>query len=272
MNHSIYQADYWDEAGGGQYMSDWNSALYLKFKKERTQPAADLAARLRTYSPEKIADIGCGPGNSTAVLRSVFPKAELCGIDASQNMIEKARQEHPELKFILCDINDIGSGYDLFFSNACLQWVPDHIRLLPHLMQKLNAGGVLAVQMPMNQEEPLYRIIAEVTGASKWGFPKTCFESNSVLSPDEYYDILSECSADFQIWETVYCHALPSHQALVDWAKSTRLRPYLDALDDEKAALLESEILHGVQEAYPVRRSGNVLLHFRRFFFTAVRQ
>ena len=88
-------------------MSDWNSTLYLKFKKERTQPAADLAARLRTYNPEKIADIGCGPGNSTAVLRSVFPKAELCGIDASQNMIEKARQEHPELKFILCDINDM---------------------------------------------------------------------------------------------------------------------------------------------------------------------
>lgn len=51
-------------------MSDWNSELYLKFKAERTQPAIDLARRMELEKPEKIADIGCGPGNSTAVLHT----------------------------------------------------------------------------------------------------------------------------------------------------------------------------------------------------------
>lgn len=97
-------------------MSDWNSSLYLKFKKERTQPAMDLACIIRTYHPEKIADVGCGPGNSTEVLRSVFPNSEIHGIDNSQNMIDKAQKEHPELTFYLCDVNNIQSGYDMLFS------------------------------------------------------------------------------------------------------------------------------------------------------------
>ena len=252
-------------------MADWNSSLYLKFKKERTQPAIDLANRVRTYHPERIADIGCGPGNSTEVLKSVFPDSELHGIDNSQDMIGKARKEHPELTFYLCDVNDIQNGYDMLFSNACLQWLPDHASLLPKLMNKLNPDGVLAVQLPMNQREPLFRIIDEVASDSSWGLGDRCFQSNDTLHPDEYYDILSKCSSDFQMWETTYYHSLPSHQALVDWVKGTRLRPYLDALDSKNAESFENEVLHRTMEAYPVRDDGNVLLRFRRFFFVAVK-
>lgn len=252
-------------------MSDWNSTLYLKFKKERTQPAIDLANRVREYSPKKIADIGCGPGNSTEVLKAVFPTSEIHGIDNSQNMIEKARKEHPELIFQLCSAADIQSGYDMLFSNACLQWIPDHASLLPRLMSKLSDGGILAVQMPMNENEPLFRIIADVASDPKWNLGNHCFNVNDTLSPDEYYDILSGCSSDFQLWETVYYHILPSHQALIDWVKGTRLRPYLDALNGENAAAFEKEILRHTIEEYPARSDGNVLLRFRRFFFVAVK-
>lgn len=251
-------------------MTDWNSSLYLKFKKERTQPAVDLANRLRAYHPEKIADIGCGPGNSTEVLRSVFPHSEIHGIDNSQDMIDKAMKEHPALTFHLCDINDMLGGFDILFSNACLQWLPDHASLLPWLMDKLNGGGVLAVQLPMNHEEPLFRIIGETASNPRWELGE-CFQPNDTLCPDEYYHILSGCSSDFQMWETVYYHALPSHHALVDWIKGTRLRPCLDALDSENAVLFEKEILRRTVEAYPVRSDGNVLLRFRRFFFIAAK-
>lgn len=252
-------------------MADWNSSLYLKFKAERTQPAIDLANRLRVYHPAYIADIGCGPGNSTAVIKSVFPKAEVIGLDNSDSMIRKAKEEHPDLQFRLCDVTDLNGEFDLLFSNACLQWLPDHGALLPRLMDHLSPGGVLAAQIPMNQDEPLFRIIHEVSSQPRWGFRNIHFDVNKTLEPAEYYDILSGCSSAFQIWETVYCHSLPSHDALLDWVRGTRLRPYLEALSDADAAAFESELLLQAKEAYPFQKDGSVLLRFRRFFFTAER-
>ena len=69
-------------------MSDWNPDKYLMFKKQRTQPAIDLADRLCALEPATVADIGCGPGNSTAVLKRTFPNARIVGVDSSEAMIE----------------------------------------------------------------------------------------------------------------------------------------------------------------------------------------
>ena len=148
-------------------MADWNSAQYLKFKNERTQPAVDLAMRIKN-NPKTIVDIGCGPGNSTKVLRDIFTDANILGIDNSPNMIEKAKSEHSDIDFDLCDALSLDGKYDLLFSNACLQWIPNHDTLIPSLMEKLNDGGILAVQVPMNGEEPLFRLIREVANESKW--------------------------------------------------------------------------------------------------------
>lgn len=107
-------------------MADWNSTQYLKFKKQRTQPAVDLAMRVLDRNPKAIVDIGCGPGNSTSVLKQLFPNAKILGIDNSSNMIEKARKDHPDISFRLCDALALEGQYDLLFSNACLQWIPNH--------------------------------------------------------------------------------------------------------------------------------------------------
>ncbi len=96
-------------------MVDWNAAQYLKFQNQRTQPAIDLAMRIAGHNPQTIADIGCGPGNSTAVLKKVFPSADILGVDNSPNMIEKAQKEHPELSFCLCDALSLPGQYDLLF-------------------------------------------------------------------------------------------------------------------------------------------------------------
>lgn len=252
-------------------MVDWNSEQYLKFKQQRTQPAADLAARIKRYRPKTMVDIGCGPGNSTAVLKEVFPDTDILGIDSSQNMIQKARAAYPDLRFELCGARDLEGSYDLLFSNACLQWIEDHRRLLPELMKKLNPGGVLAVQIPINGEEPLFRIISEIAAESRWNFKDVFFETNTALTPEEYFDILSGCSAEFDLWETVYYHPMPSHQSLIEWIKATRLRPYLDALSEEDGLLFQQEIKKRAQKIYPIKQNGEILFRFRRLFFTAVR-
>lgn len=251
-------------------MADWNSTQYLKFKNERTQPAVDLAMRIKNI-PKTIVDIGCGPGNSTKVLRDIFTDANILGIDNSPNMIEKAKSEHSDIDFDLCDALSLDGKYDLLFSNACLQWIPNHDTLIPSLMEKLNDGGILAVQVPMNGEEPLFRLIREVANESKWELSGVKLQPNETLTPSEYYNILSKYSSAFDMWEVKYYHTMSDHKALVDWVKGTRLRPYLDYLGVEKGAEFEAEIIERSKELYPITHNGNVVLGFRRFFFMAVK-
>ena len=62
----------------------WDPKTYLAFGAERTRPAADLLARVPVAEPRRVADLGCGPGNSTALLRARWPEAEIDGNRARQ--------------------------------------------------------------------------------------------------------------------------------------------------------------------------------------------
>ncbi len=252
-------------------MADWNAEQYLKFEQQRTRPARDLLLQLNGRAPRTAVDIGCGPGNSTAAIAACFPDAALVGIDSSPNMIERAQAAYPALRFRLCDALQLAGKYDLLFSNACLQWIPDHATLIPALMNRLNDGGVLAVQIPMNGEEPLFRIIREAAAEPRWGLQAVTPQPDETLAPAAYFDILSGCAASFDLWETRYYHRLPGHRALVDWVKGTRLRPYLDCLSEADGEAFMREIQARAARVYPVQSSGEVVLGFRRFFFTAVK-
>lgn len=255
-------------------MTSWNSAQYLKFKKERTQPAVDLASRISVKNPKNILDIGCGPGNSTYVLYERYPHADILGIDNSENMIETARAAYPELKFMLCDaekFSGLEKKFDIVFSNACIQWIPNHAELLSHLMNLLDKGGVLAVQIPANYEEPIYKIIADVSSSDKWkskfSHPRKLYS----LRPNEYYDILSKISSDFNMWCTTYCHRMKSHAQILEWYRGTGLRPYLDVLSEDEQADFEDDIYEVLVNTYPTQQNGEIIFRFPRLFFTAVK-
>jgi trans-aconitate 2-methyltransferase len=256
-------------------MADWDSAKYLQFKNERTQPAIDLANKVPLKNPLKIIDIGCGPGNSTQVLAKKFPNAKIIGIDRSENMIEAARKQHPELEFRVGnaagDLTRLGTDFDLVFSNACIQWIEGHDRLLPNLMKLLKTGGVLAVQTPMNYEEPIHRLIEKTIASPKWKpfFPQPRIFYN--LTQEEYFDLLSEISCDFSIWQTIYFHTMDSHRSIYEWYSSTGLKPYLDILPEKEKPAFEKEIMAGIRAGYPQQKNGKIIFRFPRFFFTAIK-
>lgn len=256
-------------------MSDWNSDLYLKFKAQRTQPAIDLAARLGG-EPREIIDLGCGPGNSTRVLKNRFPNAHIVGADSSENMLEKARSENPDLEFALLDIaGDLGAyrgKYDVVFSNACFQWLPNHRELFPRVFELLKSGGVLAAQIPMNYDEPIHKIIQRISESPKWSakFPeKRIF---GTLTIPEYHDVIGSMTSDFELWQTIYCHRMPSIESIIEWYRSTGLRTYLAALSEEEGAEFVAEISAQLEKEYPKQANGEIIFRFPRFFFIAKRE
>ena len=130
-------------------MADWNPSLYLQYGAERTRPAAELLARIPLDDVATLADLGCGPGNSTALLRHRWPNAQITGVDNSPAMLEEARSALPGCRFVESDIRQYkpDQALNLIYANASLQWVPDHYDLLPHLVSLLALNGVLAIQM-----------------------------------------------------------------------------------------------------------------------------
>src|SRR5579862_2116752 len=101
-------------------MPTWNAGQYLRFADERTRPCRDLAAAVALDAPRRIVDLGCGPGNSTAVLAARWPGAEIIGLDSSETMIAAARREAPQRTWLLGDIASWTSEapFDVVFSNA----------------------------------------------------------------------------------------------------------------------------------------------------------
>ena len=148
----------------------WSAAQYLKFEHERTRPVRDLVQRIPLAHVETAADIGCGPGNSTEVLRERYPQAHIVGLDSSPDMIQAARKRLPSVAFEVADIREwrAKEPLDVILANAVLQWIPDHETLLPALIGKLKPGGALAAQLPDNLDEPSHRLMAAVASDGPW--------------------------------------------------------------------------------------------------------
>jgi trans-aconitate 2-methyltransferase len=260
-------------------MATWDDRQYLKFGDERTRPARELLARVPLTSAARVVDLGCGPGNSTALLRERFPSARLTGVDSSSAMLERARQELPGLDFVEADVASFHASEppDLLFANAVLHWLPDHAALLPRLLAELRPGGVLALQMPRNFSEPSHRLMRETSADAEPGGTSSLTRLASVrdltpvASPEFYYDLLAPLAQSVDVWETVYQHVMSDATAIVEWVKGTGLRPYLDALTaDERPRYLE-RYTAGIAQAYPARSDGPRLFRFPRLFLVAVR-
>lgn len=248
-------------------MQDWNPTSYLRFEAERTRPVKELAARIQFSQAINITDLGCGPGNSTAVLSKLHPKARITGVDSSPAMLEKARALLPHCEFQEQDISrwQAPKKQDIIFANASLQWVPDHPILFPHLVSQLSPTGVLAVQMPDNWQEPTHRLMREV--ADEQGHSHQ--HRDTILSAQEYYDLLRQAGCEVDIWRTTYFHVLSSTQAIIDWLSTTGLRRFVNHLSTEQQETYLERYHQLLSEHYPARSDDQVIMPFPRLFIIA---
>jgi trans-aconitate 2-methyltransferase len=257
-------------------MPTWNPNQYLRFARQRTRPGHDLAERIEVERPQRVIDLGCGPGNSTHVLAERWPAAGIMGIDTNAAMIEAARQAYPTQTWAIGDIAhwtaEEGEQFDVVFSNAALQWVKDHARLFPLLLARVAPGGALAVQMPANGDAPAHQAMRDQAASEPWRgfFPAEGARQWHAHATGFYYDLLSPQAARIDLWETTYLHVLPDAAAIVEWYKGTGLRPFLDFLASEAdRARFLAEYGQRIRQAYPARPDGRVLFPFRRLFLIA---
>jgi trans-aconitate 2-methyltransferase len=261
----------------------WDPGQYLQFADERGRPFADLLARVGAVSPGYVVDLGCGPGNLTAILSERWPQAQVLGLDNSPEMIAaanagaRASAAAPaagRFSFALADIRDWRPDrlVDVFVSNAVLQWVPDHLGLLTRWTGLLAPGGWLAVQLPGNFDQPSHAILRDMAGSSRWRSLLGDVSLNRQAGdPATYIDLLARAGCSVDAWETTYLHVLHGDNPVLEWYRGTGLRPVLAALPPERAPEFLGEYAERVHDAYPPAPYGTVF-PFRRVFVVATRR
>jgi trans-aconitate 2-methyltransferase len=254
----------------------WSAAQYVKFEGERTRPARDLVQRIPLAHVESAVDLGCGPGNSTEVLRERYSGARIIGVDSSADMIEAARERTPDIEFEIADIREWrpDGPLDVILANAVLQWIPEHGTLIPSLLARLRPGGVLAVQMPDNFDEPSHRAMREVAEAPPWAgkLAAASAERADIRAAEWYFRLARAHARHIDVWRVTYYHPLAEGpRAIVEWVKGSGLRPFLNPLDDEDRLEFLARYEDAIAEAYPAEPDGTVILPFPRLFFLATR-
>ena len=260
----------------------WDPDRYLTYADERGRPFVELVARIRADGPRTVVDLGCGPGNLTALLADRWPDATIRGLDSSPEMIATARAGDPRVEFEVADLSDWAAtsggaadsdgeeagSVDVLVSNATLQWVPGHLDLLPALVARVSPGGWFAFQVPGNFDEPSHTIRADLAAEAPYAAHTRDVAVPASHDPATYLHELTALGCTVDAWETTYLHVLTGEDPVFTWVSGTGARPTLQALPDDVRPAFEDEFRRRLRAAYPPRAHG-VVLPFRRIFVVA---
>jgi len=253
----------------------WDPKKYGQFIDLRTRPAHDLLAAIPdSFQPQTVYDLGCGPGNSTHLLKNRWPHAKIIGFDSSTEMLNEAKFLYPEIYFMEGDIAHFSSNekIDCLFANASLQWLDNHHILIPKLLETLNAGGVFAIQMPNNFHSALHQTSIQILQSHMDWQPYLRNLRYGVLTTplyqlSWYYDLLINSGmTSLQLWETEYLLEMPDYQSIFDWVKGTALLSVMSAMGSENQTQFKNSYVKAMTMEYPLQENNKILLPFRRIF------
>ena len=254
----------------------WDPAVYARYKVYRERPALDLMAQVPAdLEPREVWDLGCGTGEQAVLLRRRYPAARIHGLDSSAEILAEARGRDADVDWVQGDVADFSPGAppDLIFTNATLQWLPEHQLLFPRLARLLSPGGVFACQAPQTFDTPWHRLLRDTAADGPWaGRLEGVRGVRQVAPPEAYYDWLAPICPVVDIWSTVYLHVLKGPDPVVEWMRGTGLRPFLQGLADEaeQSAFLDAYRAR-LAGAFPARSDGLTLFPFPRLFIVARR-
>jgi trans-aconitate methyltransferase len=157
----------------------WDAALYDGRHAFVYEYGRELAALLDPGPGERILDLGCGTGHLTQAIADAG--AEVVGLDASADMVECARREHPGLTFVEADARAFAlePAFDAIFSNAALHWIGEPGTVAARVAAHLRPGGRFVAEFGgkgnvatmLAALEGAARDVARQAFANPWYFP-----------------------------------------------------------------------------------------------------
>lgn len=220
----------------------WNPGQYEKFKNERSRPFHDLLALVDPSGVRTAVDLGCGTGELTKLLHEKLRAERTTGIDSSAQMLAKANSfAGGGLTFTQNAIESFApmTPYDVVFTNAALQWLPNHRELIPRVLQWVAPKGQIAIQVPANFDHPSHTI-AHALGDEMFpgrltGMAAAVNKTRSVLDVADYATMLfHEGFEENRCRLEVYLHPMSSGREVVEWTKGTMLTSFQAQLSPDE--------------------------------------
>lgn len=240
----------------------WDPQRYEGFAEHRARPFHDLVARVGADDPRVVVDLGCGPGALTRTLAQRWPEAQIVGLDDSPAMLERARAglegpDAPEnVRFERVDASQWrpDGTVDVVVSNAMLQWIPTHRRLIRRWLGDLRPGAWFAAQIPRPYQQPSHAAIVDLAEDPVFSEALHGVETTrTVAPPGEYTRLFLEAGWAPVVWETEYQQVLTGEDPVYRWTSGAALRPSLQALarwDAEEGAAEGAGLLELFVERY----------------------
>ena len=157
----------------------WDAASYNRTFRFVTSHGEAVLDDLAVQAGERVLDLGCGTGELTAKIAELG--AEVVALDMDSEMIRRARERYPRLRFEQADAHSfaVGERFDAVFSNAALHWMPRPAEVIGRVWAALRPGGRFVAEMGgkgnvSGIELALQRARAEVgvtARSSPWFFP-----------------------------------------------------------------------------------------------------
>lgn len=134
---------------------EWDATEYEALSTPHTGWGANLLElfleRRGLRGDEAAVDAGCGTGRVTELLLERLPEGSVLAVDASEAMVEAARERFggdPRVRVERQDLLEleVEVPVDVIFSTATFHWIKDHERLFDRLVRALKPGGRLVAQ------------------------------------------------------------------------------------------------------------------------------
>lgn len=130
------------------------------------QSIPKLLDHARLFPGAKVLDAGCGPGYVAANAKMLGADAE--GIDFSEGMIERAKNQFPGIKFSLADVEDLpmqDGTFDAVVSNIVLFHVTDPTRAMSEARRVLKPDGRFVFSQWLGPDRSeCYKMMFDVIG------------------------------------------------------------------------------------------------------------